>query len=100
MIKRYKQVDASFFEKLRETFSYNPVEGKLRWKRIPCNRVQTGAIAGRTHDNGHIEVRFNNKSFMAHHLVWAMCHGKLPDNAILHANGNKQDNRIGNLILV
>ena len=100
MIKRYKQVGADFIEKLKQTFDYNPIDGRLRWKRVPCNRVRIGNIAGRTHDNGHIEVRFDNQLFMAHHLVWAMEHGQLPNMALVHVNGNKQDNRISNLVTV
>ena len=84
MIKRYRQVGADFFDKLQQTFDYSPIDGRLRWKRAPCNRVKVGSIAGRTHDNGHIEVRFYDKLFMAHHLVWAIHYGKLPDMALLH----------------
>ena len=97
MIKRYMQVDASFLTRLQETFQYDPNNGRLRWRKAPCNRVRVGAIVGRTHENGHIEVRFDNRLFMAHHLVWALHYGQLPDRALQHVNGNKADNRINNL---
>lgn len=97
MIKRFKQVQGDFAKVLEQSMQYNPLDGKLRWKKVPCNRVKVGNIVGRTHENGHIEVRFQGTLYMAHHLAWLLHYGQMPNTEIRHINGNKSDNRIQNL---
>lgn len=97
MIKRHKQVGADFIKMLQEHMQYNPIDGKLRWKKVLCNRVKVGNLVGRTHENGHIEVRFNGVPYMAHHLAWALHYGAFPTTLVIHVNGKKSDNRINNL---
>lgn len=97
MIKRHKQVGTDFIKTLQQHMQYNPEDGRLRWKKAPCNRVRVGNIVGRTHENGHIEVRFKGALYMAHHLAWALHYGVFPDTLLAHLNGNKSDNRIKNL---
>lgn len=98
MIKRHKQVSKDFVQDLQQHMSYNPLDGRLRWKMRTCNRVKIGNIVGRTHENGHIEVRFKGSLYMAHHLAWALHYGRFPDTLIGHLNGRKSDNRIANLV--
>ena len=82
----------------RESFDYNPETGHLRWKTKAATHLNAGYIAGCHHTNGHMEVKLHNVSYMVHHIVWALVHGKFPDKTLTHLNGNKRDNRLSNLV--
>ena len=47
--------------------------------------------------NGYRKVRVNGVSLFEHRVVWAMFHGRWPDNYIDHVNGVRSDNRPENL---
>ena len=81
----------------QESFEYNPTTGVLRWKRAPAVNIKAGYIAGRLHSNGHLEIGVCRKTYMAHHVIWALIHGRFPDATLVHLNGNKRDNRLSNL---
>ena len=81
----------------QDYFDYNPVTGILRWRVSPTTNVSAGYIAGRKHVNGHLEVGLNGRTYMAHHIVWALSYGALPKGKLIHINGNKADNRLCNL---
>lgn len=98
MMKRYAQVTESVNEKLKNTFSYDSEKGQLRWKVKPTPSIDVGYIAGRRHQNGHIEVCLDGITYMGHHLAWFLHYGKWPTRPILHANKNKADNRLQNLV--
>lgn len=82
---------------IQDSLQYDPIAGTLRWKSRPSGCVRVGYLAGCKHANGHIEVRLQNKPYMAHHIAWFLHYGIWPSRPILHANGNKRDNRINNL---
>jgi hypothetical protein len=85
-------------EAMQESFVYESTTGKLRWKTRNSGSIRVGYVAGRRHVNGHLEVGFNKNTYMAHHIAWFLHHGQWPNTLILHANGNKSDNRIENLV--
>jgi hypothetical protein len=95
--KRKNGLSTNLLKLIRDSFDYSPDTGKLRWKIKPSHNVEVGYIAGRLHENGHIEVRLSGRVYMAHHLVWAIIYGVLPKKTLLHINGNRQDNRLENL---
>jgi hypothetical protein len=71
-------------------------EGKLYWKYVKSIAIKTGDEAGANDGYGYRVIRFNNKLYRAHHLVYLMFNGVLP-NRIDHINSNRSDNRIENL---
>lgn len=85
---------------MQQMLQYDSITGKLRWKMRSSGSIRIGYIAGRRHINGHLEVGVNKKTYMAHHIAWFLHYGNWPDTLILHANGNKSDNRIENLVKV
>lgn len=98
MIKRHQQMTTETVALVKEYLTYNN-DGSLRWIKSPTKFIDPGYRAGRRHVNGHIEVCLNKRYYMAHHLVWLLHYGKMPDSELKHINGNKADNRIDNLIL-
>jgi hypothetical protein len=56
-----------------------------------------GAIAGNPGADGYMRVGVDGRCYLAHRLAWLLCHGRWPAHLIDHANGDRSDNRLGNL---
>lgn len=49
--------------------------------------------------DGYWELRINGERILEHRYVWQQAHGPIPSYVFIHhANGNKQDNRLENLV--
>lgn len=88
------------FEEAHRCFEYR--EGRLYYKIDPrhptcANSRVVGKLAGADDGHGYIALRLCGHTFKAHHVVWLMHTGAMPDNPLDHANGNRQDNRFENL---
>ena len=77
---------------LNEVFDYN---GKTLYWKISTRGHRVGQEAGSI-TSGYYYVKFNNKLYKAHRLIYLMVHGVLPD-LIDHIDGNPLNNAIENL---
>ncbi len=78
---------------LKEYFDY--VEGNLVW-RLNKGRIKKGTVAGSPDSKGYIAVKFNQKLYRLHRLIW-MWHGKDLPEQLDHIDRNPKNNRIENL---
>jgi len=83
--------------RLRELLDYNPESGAFRWRKRPNSRTNTGELAGSISRSGHRRIAIDGCRYQAHQLAWLLVHGVWPSGKLDHANGNPDDNRIGNL---
>ena len=85
-------------EKVRDALAYNPETGVFTRKESsnPNPRAQEGMQAGGRASNGYLRVRIGAKRYLAHRLAWFYVYGRWPTE-VDHINGEKDDNRIGNL---
>lgn len=78
---------------LHELFEYR--EGKIYWK-ISNTRAVVGNEAGSINSSGYKIVTINQKSYLAHRLIFIMHHGYVP-KTVDHRDGDKLNNTIENL---
>lgn len=74
-----------------EKYQYEPSTGQFQHRSPTPNRGVTKT------DKGYIRVFVGQKYYMAHHLVWLLHTGRLPNKTIDHINGQRDDNRFANL---
>jgi len=102
-------------EKLHLLLGYDPATCNLTWKaRSPdlfengkqtsehtCNRWNS-RYAGKPALDSYTAMGYKqgcifNKKYLAHRVIYAMCHGDWPANQIDHIDGDPSNNRIENL---
>lgn len=86
----------SLCERVRRRFHYDAATGDLIY-RYRCGPVGAGEIAGTLGPMGYIAIQVDGTIYRAHHLVWLHVTGKLPTLDLDHIDGNKANNRFGNL---
>lgn len=76
----------------RAVFLYDPDTGVIRWRSNPFGRK-----CGRPTTNGHIQISYIGRRYMAHRIAWVYHYGTPAPGFLDHINRAKDDNRIANL---
>ena len=86
---------------MRDFVSYSPYDGLILWLVGRGNSIKPGAIAGRTRQDGYVEVKILGRAYKAHNLAWELMTGERPPKGFVvdHINRNRSDNRWSNLRL-
>ena len=105
-------------EDLHKILRYEPETGKLFWRKRPLRFFHDTEKRLAKHTQATWNTRFAGKQaiischlgyyrgsifgsfFLAHRIIWAMVHGKWPEDQIDHINHDGTDNRIINLRVV
>lgn len=89
-------MQTTFRDHLIEELDYDPATGVFTW-RHKKRGIRAGSVAGSVNEKGYVLITFSGRRYRAHRLAWLHHFGKWPEFDIDHINGNKSDNRIGNL---
>lgn len=83
---------------VRALLDYEPDTGVFRW-RSRRQQMPAGSVAGSWTSHGYVVIRVDGVRVRAHHLAWLFVYGEMPEMALDHVNGVRDDNRIVNLRL-
>ncbi len=84
------------YDTVNDLLRYDPESGDLFW-RANRAKMKAGSVAGGIGGKGYWHVSINNKSYLAHRIIWLIYYGRWPEDQLDHINHNKLDNRIKNL---
>lgn len=79
-------------EDVLRTYVYHCETGTFDWKNPGIRRKP-----GHASKAGYLRLIVDHQYYPAHHLVWLIERGQLPDQQIDHIDGDRSNNRIGNL---
>lgn len=76
-------------------------DGSLIWKVAIGRKIRAGDPAGYLTPRGYVTITLEGKKYRAHRIIWEMLKGPIPVKMeVDHEDGNRSNNRIGNLSLV
>ena len=82
---------------LRSKLNYDPQTGELRWAVDVASTCPTGTLAGTVNRKGYMRLKFGNKAYLAHRIIWKWMTGEDPPQQIDHIDLNKANNSWCNL---
>ncbi len=82
--------------RLRELLSYDPDTGVFT-SRTKRHKWPAGRVVGAKEKTGYARLPVDGVYYRAHRLAWLYVYGAWPSLPIDHINGDRYDNRIGNL---
>jgi hypothetical protein len=82
-------------QEVRTVFAYAPETGRLLWN-IVTRKTQIGDVAGGL-SNGYMQVKYKQRKYMVHRIIWCYVHGDWPNQMIDHIDGDRSNNKIANL---
>ena len=71
-------------------------DGILYWVKPNAPQVKIGSKAGSVNSDGYVLVKFQNKNYRAHQIIFHMHYGYVPE-FLDHIDGNRLNNKIENL---
>ncbi len=92
-------------ERLAELFRYDHETGELI-RRLPVycgknyrlEKYKTGEVVGSKMLCGYLSCQIDGASYYVHRIIWKLVYGEDPEDEIDHINGNREDNRLSNLV--
>nr|DAU64096.1 MAG TPA: endonuclease [Caudoviricetes sp.] len=90
------------FERANELFRYDPISGKLFWKKTTTNRVKVGGEAGSfCKSTGYINIKVGNEWYTLHRIAILLATG-IYDKTVQvdHVDHDRGNNRLSNLRVV
>lgn len=89
------------YDEILEVLDYDNENFCFYWKISPMSRVKAGDKAGCKDGRGYYCIRYREKLYPVHKLVWFKEYGFLPTKMFIdHINSDRGDNRVENLRLV
>lgn len=89
--------DLVTLDRLKSLLDYDPVTGDFVWLQKTCrSRNLIGKVAG-YFGSRYIEIRIDNKTYLAHRLAYFYMTREWPTDQIDHKNLDKHDNSWANL---
>lgn len=77
--------------------SYSPDTGAFVWERSPKPGVNAGDKAGSVTRAGYRRIQLGGRSYRANRLAWLLVTGTWPSGVVDHFDGDRLNDRIGNL---
>lgn len=85
-------------DRARALLNYDETTGLLTRRISLSHSARVGDVAGYAHPTKrYIYVFVDGRRYFAHRVVWLMCVGQWPVGQVDHINGDRIDNRLGNL---
>lgn len=84
-------------DNVREVFDYNEETGQLIWKVDSNKNNLKGSVAGNCPPTQRYSRLCYGTGHSVHIVIWLWHHREWPTDTIDHKDGNKLNNRIGNL---